>query len=218
IYACFVLPAAVEYTNGRPYLGFHCFAKGCKVIVRRYLDKKDKGSTSNLHEHAKSCWGEDVAKRVKDARDVGVARDKIIAPYKLNGKITSSFERKTEKETYSHTQFTRTETKYVPIHESFNCGFKRLMKTGRPAYYLPSASTVSRDVKRIFTRTQGRIAKMLQESGQVSFQIDAWTSPNHKAYVGITASFEVAGEIMTIVLDIVEVAKSHSGVNLAAAF
>jgi hypothetical protein len=36
------------------------------------------------------------------------------------------------------------------------------MKTGRPEYYLPSASTVSRDVKQVFTKVRARIAKMLQ--------------------------------------------------------
>ena len=41
-------------------------------------------------------------------------------------------------------------------------GFQCLMKTGRPDYYLPSASTVSRDVKLVFARTRERIAKLLQ--------------------------------------------------------
>lgn len=36
------------------------------------------------------------------------------------------------------------------------------MKTGRPEYALPSPSTVSRDVKRVFARVRRRIAKMLK--------------------------------------------------------
>ena len=43
-------------------------------------------------------------------------------------------------------------------------GFRSLMKTGRPEYYLPSCSTVSRDVKEVFIRVRKRIAKMLQVS------------------------------------------------------
>ena len=43
-------------------------------------------------------------------------------------------------------------------------GFKSLMKTGRPEYYLPSPDTVSRDVKLVFMQTRKRIAKMLQVS------------------------------------------------------
>lgn len=45
-----------------------------------------------------------------------------------------------------------------------DCGFKSLMKTGRPEYYIPSASTVSRDVRLVFSRTRDHIAKMLQVS------------------------------------------------------
>lgn len=45
-------------------------------------------------------------------------------------------------------------------------GFRNLMKTGRPEYYLPSPATVSRDVKRVFAKSRERIAKMLQVSNQ----------------------------------------------------
>ena len=54
--------------------------------------------------------------------------------------------------------------------------------------------------------------------GKLSFATDAWTSPNHKAYVAITGHLEHEGKPLTMLLDIVEVAKSHTGVNLASAF
>jgi hypothetical protein len=93
------------------------------------------------------------------------------------------------------------------------------MKTGRPDHYIPSPSTVSRDVKTVFARTRKRMAKMLQEHpGRVSFATDAWTSPNHKAYVAVTAHLEHEGTPVSLILDVVEVAKSHSGINLASAF
>jgi len=41
-------------------------------------------------------------------------------------------------------------------------GFQSLMKTGRPGYQIPSAETVSRDMKRVLTNVRQRIAKMLQ--------------------------------------------------------
>ena len=41
-------------------------------------------------------------------------------------------------------------------------GFQALMKTGRPEYYLPSKSTVSRDVKEVYKKVRKRIGKMLQ--------------------------------------------------------
>jgi len=45
-----------------------------------------------------------------------------------------------------------------------------------------------------------------------------WTSPNHKAYVAFTVHFKNAGKPMAMILDIVEVPKSHTGANLALAF
>ncbi|KIK35542.1 hypothetical protein CY34DRAFT_60168, partial [Suillus luteus UH-Slu-Lm8-n1] len=59
-------------------------------------------------------------------------------------------------------------------------GFQSLMKTGRPEYYLPSPTTISRDVRLVFVWTRKRIAKMLQEyDGKLNFTTDAWTSENH---------------------------------------
>jgi len=54
--------------------------------------------------------------------------------------------------------------------------------------------------------------------GNLNFATDAWTSPNHKAYVAVTVHFEKDGEPVCMILDIVEVAMAHSGVNLATAF
>ena len=52
----------------------------------------------------------------------------------------------------------------------------------------------------------------------MSFVTDAWMSPNQQAYVAITVHLEHNGEPLSMLLDIVEVVKSHTGENLAAAF
>ena len=44
-------------------------------------------------------------------------------------------------------------------------GFKTLMKTGRPEYYIPSPSTVSRDTKQLFRRSRVGLARFLQVRG-----------------------------------------------------
>ena len=54
--------------------------------------------------------------------------------------------------------------------------------------------------------------------GALSFATDAWTSPNHKAYMAVMVHFENKGVPVAMLLDIVELARSHSGLNLAAAF
>jgi hypothetical protein len=93
------------------------------------------------------------------------------------------------------------------------------MKMGRPKYYIPSPTTVSRDVKCVFVNVRKGMAKMLQEyEGNLNFATDAWTSPNHKAFVAVTVHFEVNGSAVTMLLDLIEVVMSHSGLNLATAF
>jgi len=52
----------------------------------------------------------------------------------------------------------------------------------------------------------------------LSYATDAWTSPNHRAYVAVSVHFEKDGVPVSMLLDIVEVARSHSGLNLAAVF
>jgi hypothetical protein len=52
----------------------------------------------------------------------------------------------------------------------------------------------------------------------LNFATDAWTSPNHRAYVAVTIHFEEKGLPVSMLLDIVQVAQSHSGANLAAVF
>jgi hypothetical protein len=98
-------------------------------------------------------------------------------------------------------------------------GFHILMKTGRPDYYIPSASTVGRDIKMVFAKSRSRIAKILQSyPGKLNFATDAWTSPNHKAFIAVTVHLEMDGMPLSFLLDMIEVARSHSGVNLAVAF
>jgi hypothetical protein len=54
--------------------------------------------------------------------------------------------------------------------------------------------------------------------GQLSFATDAWTSPNHRAFVAVTVHLEKDGWPFSMLLDLVEVAQSHSGMNLVKAF
>ena len=52
----------------------------------------------------------------------------------------------------------------------------------------------------------------------MSFATDTWTSPNHKAYVAVMVHFENKGVPVSMFLDVVEVPRSHSGINLVMAF
>ena len=57
---------------------------------------------------------------------------------------------------------------------------------------------------------------MQEYEGELNFATDAWTSPNHRSFVTVTVHFEQQGIPISLLLDIVEVAGSHSGVWLAA--
>ena len=190
-------------------------AKSCKHksrSVRRFLDKGDAKSTSNMWKHAKKCWGDDIVASADKALNANEVRQTTVKGFLDPQSITAAFERKGKgKVTYSHRQHTKTEARYVqgsfrsltscwqftgwldraeivrwvseskrPFNIVNDCGFQNLMKMGRPEYYIPSPSTVSRDVKKVFVNVHKRIAKMLQEhEGDLNFATDAWTSPNH---------------------------------------
>ena len=47
---------------------------------------------------------------------------------------------------------------------------------------------------------------------------DAWTSLNHKAYIAFTVHFEHEGALISMLLDLVDIPKSHTGVNLTEVF
>jgi hypothetical protein len=231
IYAFFRPVPIVEYVEGRRCHSFQCTAKSCKSRgVRRYLDKGDANSTSNMRKHAKRCWGAETVLSADNAKNANVVRETTIKGLLDPQTITAAFERQgKDMVTFSHRQHTKTEARAEIVRwiaeskRPFNIvsdrGFQNLMKTGRPEYYIPSPATVSRDVKKVFVNARKRVAKMLQEyEGTLSFATDAWTSPNHRAFVAVTVHFVNNGVPVCMILDVVEVAVSHSGVNLAKAF
>ncbi|KAG1733810.1 hypothetical protein EDB19DRAFT_1590627, partial [Suillus lakei] len=183
--------------DGRCTHDFKCQAKRCKTKVQWYLDKGDAHSTGNMWKHVCLCWGDEVLKAADQAKDANEVCQKIVGSFLRNGSITVSFEYKGKgKVTYLHHQ------------HMYMCRNKSLMKTGRPEYYLPSPSTVSRDVQQVFVRTRQHVATMLQEyDGKINFTTDGWSSPNHHALVAFSAHFEHKVEPLSIPLDVVEVGK-----------
>lgn len=202
IYAFFHPIPAIEYIDGRRAHVFSCNAKTCKGKgekrrqVRRYLDKGDAKSTSNLRKHAKLCWGNEAVAAADTTKNAAAAREAMSkTDLKRDGSITTSFERIGKgKITYSHRQHTKTESRCVRcgllglwlmsesdraeivrwVSESMrpfkivkDRGFQCLMKTGRPEHYIPSPETVSRDVKKVFVRCRQRIAAMLQVKSSI---------------------------------------------------
>jgi hypothetical protein len=119
VYVFFQKTPQIEYKEGRRAHVFKCGAGRCKGrnsrYVYRFLDKGDSNSTSNLLRHAKICWGVDVVEAATATRDLEAARN-VLANMKLrDGSILAEFQRIGKgKVTYSHTQHTTTEARYVP--------------------------------------------------------------------------------------------------------
>ena len=100
----------------------------------------------------------------------------VIVPGILkNGSITALFKRKGKgKRSYSNRPLTHAEIKAEivrwvcvsvrPFDLVSDEGFLFVMKTGWPELYIPSPSTVSRDVRLVFAWTRQRVATMLNVS------------------------------------------------------
>ncbi len=59
---------------------------------------------------------------------------------------------------------------------------------------------------------------MQEYDRNLNFATDVWTPPNHKVFVAFTVHFEHEGSSISMLLNLVEVAKLHSDVNLTEAF
>jgi hypothetical protein len=117
VYAFFKPTPTVEYVNGRKAHVFECTAQRCHCrsrFVRRFLDKSDAKSTSNLRRHAKLCWGEETVTTADETQDATTAREALRDGKKVDGSITSAFQRLAQgRTTYSHRQHTKAEARYV---------------------------------------------------------------------------------------------------------
>ncbi|KAF8867527.1 hypothetical protein BD779DRAFT_1407494, partial [Infundibulicybe gibba] len=159
IYAFFHPIPRIEYVNSRRSHFFLCAAKQCLNRtngVRRYLDKRDSKSTSNMRTHAKKCWTADVLKAADTAKTAAEIREIQESGALSVQLITSAFKRLGKgkgKVLYSSRQYTNAECRAEVVRwitesvRPFNIvsdrGFLSLMKTGRPMYYIPGPRTVS---------------------------------------------------------------------------
>ena len=69
-----------------------------------------------------------------------------------------------------------------------------------------------------WAETQALTGNTQECKGTLRFATDAWTFPNHKAYVAVMVHFENKGVPVSMLLVVIEVRHLHSGVNLVMAF
>lgn len=107
----------MEWKGKRRAVLFKCAAPGCKISVRRFTDKGDATSTSNLRTHIRQCkkWGEDVLTEIATVKDVDEARP-MVESFARTGTITKMFKRLGKgKISFSTRQHTSHEARYVNI-------------------------------------------------------------------------------------------------------
>ena len=174
-------PRNVGKVISRRYLKFQCGAPTCKskgkngCYVYRATEGSDKSSTKNLRSHVEGCWGEealaaaDKVAGVRDAREVLQGRDNllrdgsIVSAFANNAKVTVTYSTRppTKAESKANHVLWIVESKH-PFSIVDDPGYRRNMKEGRPLHYVPSSSTVRRDIKEAFAKCRPKVAKMLQ--------------------------------------------------------
>jgi hypothetical protein len=131
---------------------FQCAAQMCKHKLRgvwRFLDKGDVKLTGNMQKHAKKCWGDDVVASADKANDANEVRQTTVKGSLDPQSIMATFERKgRDMVTYSHRQHTKSEARAEIIQ--WVSESKRPFNIVKDCIYIPSPTTVSQDVKRVF--------------------------------------------------------------------
>ncbi|KAJ3833147.1 hypothetical protein F5878DRAFT_521779, partial [Lentinula raphanica] len=178
------------------YLVFTCTQ--CRTKIKQGRHTSDKGSTGNLTNHAKKCWGDEAVNAAKD-----LSLDKAWAAVKTFGiksqtKLTAAL--KTTKG-WAKTFLTRPPEKELiravtacwvaenarPFRTVLDRSYRWLQKEGRPNHYVLGKDTVARDVKRLYQATKAKLANELQSCEyKLALAVDCWTSPNHHAMMSIT--------------------------------
>lgn len=184
--------------------------------VRRFQDSKDKSSTANLKYHALRCFGEDAVNAAINGKQAPKPNRSIFALFARKGKQPAKYSHRvhTNPEVRAHLVKWVTENNR-PLNVINDRALRDLLTAGRPSIDLPSDDTISRDIKTSFEKCRARIAKLLQDHpGRIHFATDAWTSPNHRAFVAWTVHLEYEGDMLSFLLDIIELPEVRHHNNL----
>ncbi|KAJ7668058.1 hypothetical protein B0H17DRAFT_950144, partial [Mycena rosella] len=214
IYAFYSGDVAIEYRDGKLHHVFSCAARSCTHTIARNQQSQDASSTKNLRTHATKCWGEENVKAAAGVKDLPEARRLFKANAgQKNARLTDMFKQhaSTGGESFSHVPLTKEQSRLRPFAIAKDHAYCKLMKTGRPTAYIPSPSTIARDVKVLFQKTRDRLKECFKKTPAcISLATDAWTSPNHHAYVAVSGHWEEDGKRINCLLDFVEVPKVSS--------
>ncbi|KAJ7163966.1 hypothetical protein C8R43DRAFT_879404, partial [Mycena crocata] len=209
IYTFYQGDVRIEYRNDKLHHIFTCAAWNCNHTIHCNQTSKDSNSTKNLRAHAKKCWGEDNMLAAEKVKSLGEARKLLKDNSSVrNQRLTDIFKAHAVAggESSSHVPLTNEQSRLRPFTIAKDQGYRRLMKSGRPSAYIPSPTTIVRDVKLLFHKTRERLKSAFRYTNYL-LATEVWTSPNHRAYVAVSGHWEEDGKQINCLLDFVEVAK-----------
>jgi hypothetical protein len=223
IYHFFNPNVTIGYEDERLFHFFKCTARVCKAAnggVRRYQDSKDRNSTTNLKQHAIRCFGAEAVRLCLEPAAAEAANGSIFTAFARQGQQPVHHTHRTHTSTEARARIVKWITQNNrPVTIIEDTELRELLLAGRPQLTLPSRHTISRDINASFVHCRDRIKKLLQDhAGRLHFATDCWTSPNHRAFVAWTVHFAFQGEMLSFLLDIVELPESHTGTTLAREF
>ncbi|KAJ3756476.1 hypothetical protein EV360DRAFT_16419, partial [Lentinula raphanica] len=228
VYAFFDAEPQIEYgkSDTPDYLVYRCTK--CSEKLWQGLKTGDRGSTGNMKDHVKKCWGEEALAAIKEStldqarkavRDLSKGKQSTLTAFLFHPNPACSARLDTP-----HSMVTAcwaAESAH-PFRIVSDCCYKWLQKEGRPNQYVPSKETVGRDVKILYAASKDHLVKEFQEYEYlIPIELDCWSSPNHRAFMSIIAHVlhkekEDGPEALTeILLNFVELLCSHSGENMA---
>jgi hypothetical protein len=78
----------------------------------------------------------------------------------------------------------------LPFRFVENEAFRNFLSVLQPRFYVPSRSTLARDILKLFAEEKGRLKRyMLKNCQRVCFTTDTWTSGQNLNYMSLTAHF-----------------------------
>ncbi|KAJ3967392.1 hypothetical protein EV361DRAFT_807366, partial [Lentinula raphanica] len=225
IYAFFHAEPGMEFSksNDKPdYLVYQC--TNCGEKIRQGMKTGDWGSTGNLREHVRKCWGEEALAAVKesnlDQARVGVKE------FSKSKQSTLTLVINSVQAWFKIVVTARWVAKSAwPFRIVQDRSYRWLQKEGRPSHYVPSKVMVARDVKKLYVACKEKLGTcpyVMHRSYSLSWplELDCWSSPNHWAFMSIITKMlhrdRDGKEVLTgVLLNFVELPCSHSAINMA---
>lgn len=98
--------------------------------------------------------------------------------------------------------------------------FREIVTYLRPNTFIPSSTTLKRDIIDLFKQQKQKVTNLLQQcSGRISFAVDAWTSANFIPFLGMTVHWIDANwKARCLLISLEPLSGPHSGDNLAKVF